>query len=102
VQLFHGTDDQGVRGIRAKGFRVSHVGDSAGCSWFADSRDGATTGSAARQWLVIVDISDDKAEKHRYRFEDGEPYFGNFCIPFDVVNAVAPFRFERAEQRQGE
>ncbi len=93
MQLFHATDLTGVQGIRADGFRISHVGDSAGCAWFADSPEGASTGSAAREWLVIVDLADAQAHEYLYRFEDGEPYLGNFCIPFEVVNAASPFRF---------
>ena len=95
VFLFHGTDDEGVQGIQADGFKVSHVRDSAGRAWFADTPEGATTGSADRRWLVIVDLPADIAEIYRYRFDDGEPYLGNFCVPFDVVNAAAPFRFEK-------
>jgi hypothetical protein len=95
MQLYHATDDAGAQGIRAEGFRVSHVRDSAGCAWFADTREGAATGRAGRDWLVILELPADEAEKYRYRFEDGEAYLGNFCIPFDVVNGGGPFQFER-------
>lgn len=98
MELFHATDETGLQGIRAGGFRISHVGDSA--AWFADTREGAATGRAGRSWLVIVDLPEDEAEKYRYRFEDGEAYLGNLCIPFEVVNAVAPFRFERAQLQE--
>ena len=44
---------------------------------------------------MIIDLPADIAEICRYRFDDGDPYLGNFCVPFDVVNAAAPFRFEK-------
>ena len=95
MRLFHATDDEGAQGIRVHGFAKSRVRDSAGCAWLADAREGATTGSADRTWLVIIDMPDEIAEAHRYRFRDGTPYLGNFCMPFEVVNRYRPFTFER-------
>jgi hypothetical protein len=95
VRLYHATDDKGVAGIRAQGFALSYVRDSGGAAWFAGTREGADTGSANRTWLVVVEVPDEVADAHRYRFEDGSPYLDNFRIPFEIVNIYKPFKFER-------
>lgn len=96
MRLFHGTDDDGARSIRSDGFARSDVDDSHEQSWFAETRDGAATASRKVRWFVIVNIPDDIAERHRYRFDDGTAYLGNFLIPWRVVNGYQPFTFERA------
>ncbi|NNM44512.1 hypothetical protein [Knoellia koreensis] len=94
MRLHHYTNEAGARGIEARGFAVSHVGDSAGRSWFTDGVDSfVATGS--REWRVTVEIPDDVAEAYRYRFEDGTPYLGNYLVPWEVVNAYRPFTVER-------
>jgi hypothetical protein len=94
--LYHGTDEKGAVGIKARGFGLSHLADSARMSWFSEEPDECTK-LAGRQpeWLVVVELPDDVAERHRYRFEDGTPYLGNYLIPWDIVNEYrSTFRFQ--------
>jgi hypothetical protein len=96
VELFHVTDETGVRGICTNGFAVSHVGDSKCCSWFSSNRSsGAETASKSSKYVVIVDLPDEVAERYQALHQDGTPYLDNFLIPWDVVNAHQPFRFEQ-------
>jgi hypothetical protein len=95
VELFHGTDNAGARGIEHIGFAVSHVGDSPGQSWLCSHRESVVTGSATLEYLVIVELPDLIA--HQYQSEaGGEPYLDNYVVPWAVLNAHRPFRFEQS------
>jgi hypothetical protein len=95
VHLFHATGEDEKAGIESDGFRVSHVLDCQGHSCFADTREGAVATARARTWLIVVEITDELAEAHRFLLDDDEPYPGVYRLPFEVVNALAPFSFER-------
>jgi hypothetical protein len=71
-------------------------------SWFSEElHEGTTLAGQQPEWLVVVELPDEVAEQYRYRFEDGTPYFGNYCIPWEVVNEYrATFRFDRVERKQ--
>ena len=95
MELLHFTTDEGKLGIEAQGFARSLSADSEGCSWLSPSRDAKAWGRGD-DWLVIVEMPAEVAEEYVYRFpEDGAPFRDSFLIPFDVLNAHQPFRFER-------
>jgi hypothetical protein len=95
VILFHATDKQGAQGIQARGFAVSNVKDSAGKSWFSDTREECLTLAFGKEWLVLVDVPDETAEPYPFILPDGTPYLGNFLIPWTVVNQYrSTFRLE--------
>jgi len=94
VILYHETDEEGVKGIRAHGFGVSHTGDSPGHSWFYESAARCIRTASRRGWLVVVDVPDDVVEPYGCTFEDGSPYLGNVSIPREVANDFrSAFRF---------
>ncbi len=76
------------------GFAISHVRDSRESVWLCSTKESATTGRANRERLVIVDMPEEIAEEHRYRFADGTAYLDNYLIPWEIVNAYRPFRYE--------
>jgi hypothetical protein len=96
VRLYHSTDDGGVEGIKRDGFAHSDLDDSPGASWLAPTRAEAAQPAQRHGWFVIVDIPDEIASDHLYRFRDGEPYPGVYLLPWAVLNAQQPFDFERA------
>ncbi|MDQ6854994.1 MAG: hypothetical protein M3046_15115 [Actinomycetota bacterium] len=95
MELYHATDEAGAHGIMKHGFAVSHLADSPKPAWLCSTKESATTGSAEGDWLVIVDMPQEVAEEYRHRFDDGTAYLDNYLIPWDVVNAYVPFRYER-------
>jgi hypothetical protein len=95
VELYHATDEAGVLGIMKHGFVVSHLQDSQGSAWLCSTTESTITGSVGHEWIVIVDMPSEVAEKYRYRFDDGTPYLDNYLVPWEVVNAYRPFRYER-------
>lgn len=88
MRLYHRTTREAADAIRSGGFAESWVKDSAGGSWLAaDPADCSTVGDS----VVVVELSDDVAEPHRYFLAPGEPYLSCFLVPFDVLNAHRPF-----------
>jgi hypothetical protein len=96
VELYHSTDDDGAEGIKRDGFARSALPDSPDATWLATTRTEAAAVAARHGWFVIVDIPDEIAAHHLYRFGDGTPYPGVYLVPWDVLNAHQPFAFESA------
>jgi hypothetical protein len=94
VELFHETDEDGKRGIEGDGFALSLHPDLSGRASLS-SRRSETMSSRGKGWLVVVTMCDDVAEPYRDQHVDGELDRTHFSLPFDVVNACRPFRFER-------
>ena len=98
VLLYHGTDThERCQAIRNNGFTESTLPDSKGCAWLASSLDRAQPGfpeHTARDWLVIVELPDHVAERHRVRFPTGDSS-DLFKVPVDVLNRRQPFRYEQ-------
>jgi hypothetical protein len=93
--LYHSTDDDGKAGIERAGFAVSHDRRYPNGNWFFGTKVGAHIGRG-QDWWVIVDLPDEVAHKYADPDGTGEPALQDYYqIPFYVVNACAPFRYER-------
>lgn len=91
LRLFHVTDRAAADGIMREGFARSDLKDSEQLTWLADKIDDAMATSKAKGVVVIVELPDEIAAQHRYGFKDGTSYFGNYCVPWEVLNAHRPF-----------
>jgi hypothetical protein len=94
VRLFHSTDIASAWTICEAGFLGSRVRDSQGKVWLAESMEGAVGSAYATGCFVVVDLPDELAERHRYRFDDGSPYLDAFLVPVETVNSARPFGIE--------
>jgi hypothetical protein len=99
--LYHATDEEGIKGIKAPSFAVSRLPDSASNNWLSIDPDNCLRlAGRANEWLVTVGLADEIAEQRHSRSEDRMPYLGNYGIPWEVVNAYqSTFRFDRVQPR---
>ena len=68
--------------------------DSAEASWLGSDRRDLETAGTARERVVIVEMPDEIAQRYEH-FVDVIRYLSNYLIPWEVVNAYRPFRYER-------
>jgi hypothetical protein len=98
--LYHSTNDTGKAGIEREGFAVATNRLEQGKAWFHPHKR-ELEAVARHGWWVIVDMLDDVANEYLYKYgSEGEDTseldrrFPKYHIPFDVVNAYQPFRYE--------
>jgi len=105
MHLYHSTDDRGRDGIEAHGFahsgRDDRLSNDHGVTYLVGGRDPCVTANR-RVWWVIVNVPDE-ADVAQYL----DPIYADpasadvpedqriYVVPWSVLNAWAPFTFER-------
>jgi hypothetical protein len=99
--LYHATNEEGIKGIKAHSFAVSHLPDSVGNNWLStDLGECLRLAGRGSEGLVTAELPDENLEEHHSRSEDGTPYLGDYWIPWEVVNSYqSTFRFDRVRPR---
>lgn len=96
MRLYHQTDRSSAESIMTIGFSGSAIGDSVGHNWLSSSISDTQLG-VGRGWVVVVELPTEEAERYRHYFDDGRPYFSNYKVPVEVLNAHRPFAMCRIE-----
>jgi len=90
VKLYHRTTEG--QKIAEEGFAVCHIPQGGDSVWLCSSEDGTRAGKGG-DWMVIVTLPDDVAERYVYERE-GDRIEGLYEIPQAVINGYMPFELE--------